>query len=518
MAIQRVEVKNPTGVNTSVNPADLPLEVWSSVLNVSFKDGKSKKAQGYSSVFGTTPVDISYLVSNIDAGQLYWYECSNTKINRTEGTTHTDLTKASGNYLATEELGWSGAVLNGVVVLNNSIDKPQALRRTDSVFIDLPNWPANTTAGVIRSYKNYLIALGVTKAGTEYPSTVKWSSPADPGQVPFTWDEADPTNDAGEVTLAGSGDSIVDGRKLKDSFIIYKESSVHSMIYIGGVFVFQFRQLFDDIGIIGRDAVAEFDGKHFVVGRGDVYVHNGVQRQSVIDGKMKEYLFSTIREDASDRTFVVPDYQNTEMWICYCSSDRNDPAKKGCDRAVVWNWTENKWSIRELPMIRYATYGIVDPRASDNWDDAIGAWDTDSTIWGEKNYNPSKLKVLMTSPEYDKVYMVGNTSVYDGATFKSVLERTDISLSDDRGIKEIISITPHVSGDGVMKLYVGTSYIQNGPVLWRGPFNYSIGSQYKIDFKAAGRYLAVRFEVDSGANWSLNGYTFEMIQGNGSKR
>lgn len=517
MALSRVEIKNPVGVNKSLNPADLPPNVWSDVNNVSFRDGKAKKAAGYSSTFGTPPVNISYLQYNIDNAQLYWYEATNTKLYRTDGTTHVDLSRPVTAYSSNESVGWSGSVTNNVIYFNNPFDKPQALRRSDATFIDLPNWPANTFANVFRTYKSYCVALGVTKSGNEFPSLVKWSSPADPGEVPFSWNEADPTNDAGEALVGGTGDAIVDGRKLKDSFIIYKEGSVHSMTYIGGVFVFQFRQLFDDIGLIGKDAVAEFDGKHFCVGRGDVYVHDGVQKKSVIEGKMKDYLFSTIRDDASDRTFVVPDYQNSEMWICYCSSDRNDPALKGCNKALVWDWTSNTWSIRDLPNIRYATFGIVDPQLPDTWDGALGSWDTDSVVWGERNYNPSKLKILMTSIESDKLYVVGNTSVYDGINFTSYLEKTDIHMDDDRNIKTAISITPHVSGGGTMKLYVGSAQVQNGPISWKGPFDYNIGSQYKIDFRLTGRYLAVRFQVDSGANWALNGYTFEIAPTGGMR-
>jgi hypothetical protein len=510
MAIQRVEVKNPVGVNTSINSADLPPSVWSEVLNVGFKDGRSKKAQGYTSVFGTTPVNTLYLTQQVDSGLLYWYEMTPTHIYRTTGTTHDNLSKPATTYAATEESGWTSGVLNGVVYCNNLNNVPQILRKADATFIDLPNWTATNRATLMRSYKNYMVALGVNKAGTEYPVMVKWSAPADPGQVPSTWNEADPTNDAGENNLSGTGDAIVDGMKLRDSFIIYKSGSVHSMSYVGGTFVFSFRQLFDDIGLISKEAVAEFDGKHFVVGRGDVYVHNGVQKNSVIDGKMKDYLFSSIRDDASERTFVVPDYQNTSMWICYCSSDRNTLSLKGCNKALIWNWVEDTWSIRDLPNVRYATYGIVDPKLPNTWDSDAGSWDTDTTIWGERMYNPSKMKILMTSVETDKIYVVGNTSLFDTTSFNSVLGRTGISLGDDRGIKSVTSITPHVSGDGDMKIYVGASYIQDGPISWKGPYSYTIGSQYKADFKLSGRYLAVRFEVDSGANWVLNGYTLEV--------
>lgn len=510
MANQRIEFKNPVGMVTDRNSADLPMNAWSSVLNVSFRDGQSRKALGYSKIFGTTPVDTSFLISNIESNQLYWYECTPTKIYRTEGSSHVDLTRASGPYTATEETGWTGTTLNAVVVLNNPNDKPQALRRSDAKFLDLPNWPANTTCRVMRSYKNYLIALNVTKSGTEYPTLVKWSSPADPGEVPSSWNEADPTNDAGENPLSSSGDSILDGRKLRDSFIIYKEQSVHSMNYIGGTFVFGFRQLFDDIGIMSTHCVAEFYGKHFVLGKGDVYVHNGVEKKSVISGKTKDMLFANIRNDAYQRCFVVPDYNSNEMWICYPSnSSGQPPSEKGCDKAFVWNWAEDTWSQRELPKVRYATFGIVDPKVSDGWDSAVGPWNTDEVSWGEQNYNPSKTKILMTSVINDKIYVVGDESSFDGAVYKSLLEKRDIYLGDDRGMKVVTSITPHVSGRGTLQVYVGHSNIQNAPIEWRGPFDYNIGSQYKIDCRVVGRYSAIRFEATNDTSWALNGFTME---------
>lgn len=508
MVLQRVEIKNPVGVNKSLASADLPPNVWSNVLNVSFKNGKASKAAGYSSIFSPVPSDILHLAPSIESGILYWYEASYDKIYRTDGTTHLDVSRlVGGAYGATDDKGWTNCDLNTLVVMNNSADKPQCKFFGTDNFVDLPNWPATATCEVMRSYKNYLVALNINIAGTDYPTTVKWSSPADPGQAPGTWDETDATNDAGENSLADTAGAIVDGRKLRDSFIIYKEDAVYSMSYTGGVFVFAFKQLFDDVGTLSKGCVAEFDGKHFVVGQGDVYVHNGVQKSSVISGKMREYLFSNIKADAYKRTFVVPDYSNTEMWVCFCSSDNNDNLE--CDKALVWNWLDETWSLRQLPDIRYATFGIVDPQLPDDWNSAVGAWDTDALPWGENNYNPSKLKVIMTSSTNDKIYLVGNTTVFDDVIFTSTLERDGLSINDDRGMKFVSSVTPHITGEGAVQLYVGSQYIQDGPVTWKGPYQYNIGTQYKVDCRVTGRYIAIKFVTESVSNWSLNGYTLE---------
>lgn len=514
-ALPRLEVKNPMGVNKSLNPADLPLAVWSNVNNVKFKDGKASKVQGYEEVFTSTADNTLFLLNYVSLSTPFWITATANKIYRTEGGPAVDVSRTTGgDYSASESNRWNGGILNQVVVLNNPVDVPQSLQPSDSDFKDLPNWPSNTRAKVIRPFKNYLIALNITKSGTEQPTTVKWSSPADPGEVPFTWDENDATNDAGENFLADTSGAIVDGRKLKDTFVIYKEDSVYSMVYVGGTFIFQFRQLFDDIGMIGQNCAAEFDGKHFVVGQGDVYVHNGVQKQSVIEGEMKEYLFSTMNSNAIQRTFVVPDYANSEMWICYSSTDNTTDY---CDRALVWNWRNQKWTIRDIPNVYYGTYGIVNPQDPDYWDIDNAAWNTDTTVWGEAKYNPAKMKLLFTSVDLDKIFLIGDTSLFDTSLFTSTLEKTDVYLDDDLNMKVITSITPHVQGSGSMNIWIGSSNLQNTGVLWQGPYEFTIGRQFKVDCRVVGRYVAVKFEVSSAGSWAMNGFTVEYSSTAGEK-
>lgn len=507
MANQRVEFKMPMGINRALNPADLPKNVWSNGINVRFRDGKASKAQGYSQVFNLLPGDVLSLQPYFSLGIPYWIAGTATKLYRTEGGPAVDVSRTvGGDYNASVTSPWNGGILNQVIILNNGVDVPQAYLPSANNFEDLANWPANTTAKIVRPFKNYLIALNITKVAGEFPHTVKWSSPADPGQVPFTWDETDPTNDAGENSLADTGGSIVDGRKLRDSFIIYKEDSVYSMRYVGGVFVFAFQQLFDDIGILSTNCVAEFDGKHFVVGQGDVYVHNGVQKQSVIEGAMKDYLFATIKNTGLRRVFVVPDYANSEMWVCYPSTSATNDQ---CDRALVWNWRDSTWTIRELPNVFSGTYGVVNPQDPDYWDADTGEWNSDTTAWSDGAYNPAKMKVIFTSVMDDKIYLIGDTSLFDTDTFTSFLEKTDIYLNDDSNMKVITSVTPHATGSGIMSIYLGHSPIMGGPITWVGPFQYTIGEQFKVDCRIVGRHMGIKFEVGSSGEWNLNGFTLE---------
>jgi hypothetical protein len=510
--LNRIPVKNPVGIVSDPQPTDIPLATWNYAENVRFKNGKTTKAQGHSSVFPQPIEGPLFLMPYLSDNTPYWFSAGATQIFRTQGTSWQNVSRSTvGGYSATPANNWSGGFLNSVAILNNPSDTPQVMQPNESRFKDLPYWPANYRCRIMRPFKNYLVALNITQNSVEQNTTVKWSSPADPGEVPFTWDVTDATNDAGENFLADTPGAIVDGKKLKDSFIIYKEDSVYAMRYVGGVYVFQFQQLFDDVGMLSTNCCAEFDGKHFVVGQGDVYIHNGVTKQSVIDGKMKVYLYNAIKSAGVSNVFVVPDYNSSEMWICFqgTSSQGLDGT---ADTALIWNWVENHWTIRDLPNIVHATYGVVDPQQSDAWDDDGAAWETDTTPWGNSSYNPSKTRVIMASRSANKIYVVGETSEFDGADFTCLLEKTNIYLDDDLSVKNVSSITPHFSGSGVVKAYVGSNMNPDAPTQWFGPYTFTIGTDTKIDCRVGGRYFGVRFELVSRGSWALNGYTFELTK------
>src|SRR3546814_15319645 len=94
--------------------------------------------------------------------------------------------------------------------------RPPRSTRTDTLF------PYTT---LFRSaYKDFLIALNVTKGATNYPTMVKWSDLTGFGAVPASWDHTSPSNSAGENIINEMKVEIIDGLSLRDSFIIYAKN------------------------------------------------------------------------------------------------------------------------------------------------------------------------------------------------------------------------------------------------------------------------------------------------------
>ena len=77
------------------------------------------------------------------------------------------------------------------------------------------------------------------------PDTVKLS--------PDSWDETDTTKSAGFNDLVQIKTEIKDGATLGTNFIIYASDQVWLMEFVGGTFIFNFRKLFTDAGIINQN-------------------------------------------------------------------------------------------------------------------------------------------------------------------------------------------------------------------------------------------------------------------------
>ena len=229
MSILKVPAVGQYGVNRDLSAHELPNNAWTNALNIRFVDGMAAQVLGYKELYPSAsvipyhllPVDVAGIRTWIYAGAAKMYTVVN-------GSVHTNITRQTTgvdvDYTAVRN-SWTSSVLGGIPILNNGFDAPQMWALTGKATA-LTNWPANNTASAMRTYKNSLIALNITKSGTNYPYMVKWSHPADAGTVPTTWDVADASKDAGEYDLSEGYDTIVDGLPLRDSFIIYKQSSI----------------------------------------------------------------------------------------------------------------------------------------------------------------------------------------------------------------------------------------------------------------------------------------------------
>lgn len=512
------------GIVRDIEPYRLPPGVWSDGLNVMIQDMEIAKAFGYETFIDSPTISPKYLAYCPTATQGFWLYPGLTKVYAfdIDGTT-ADVTRSASDYTGSEDNRWNFAFLHGTGLLNNGADAPQMWvgPGLSTLLADLTNWPSSTTAVVLRTFLNYVIALDVTKSSTRYQHMVKWSHPAAAGSVPSSWDETDATKDAGEVLLSDTTGKMVDCLPLGGVNIVYKEDSTYAMKLVGGQAIFGFVPIFKSVGLLAQDCAVSLQGSHFVVTPSDVLVHNGVKAESIVSNRNRTWLYNNIEPAGYQNCFAFPWTSRGEVWFCFPLTGSAYP-----NMALVWNEEQNSTTFREIPPARQGIYTPPQRISSgDAWSSEVTqTWAGEtSLIWDEPSFTQLAEHIFLVNATNDDIEEFGRTEFQDGGTsFRSYVERQSMpfiatndrgeAITDFRQMKHFREIIPHITGSAgtEISVYVGVQNFPADTVTWNDPVTYTIGTTLIVPIDKPGRFLSVRFEATSDANWQVHGFEYDL--------
>jgi hypothetical protein len=493
-------------------PADeLEPRAWSDVRNIRFVDKKAKRMPSPVQVFGT-PSGVPYWLMPVQSGATaLWVYADGTKLYATDGASHADVSRAVGGAYSTSLFDlWSGGILSGIPVITNGVDIPQfyASPALANKFANLTNWPvSNPLCDIIKPFKSFLVAMSVTKAGTKYPHLVKWSHVASPGAIPSSWDETDPTKLAGEAEIVDEfPGGIQEGAGLGDTFIIYKDNTVWGMQYAGGNNVFRFFQIFQSVGAMGRHCVSEINKgrQHFVFTGDDIIVHDGADIQSVMDRKLRSWMFNQIPEAKQNVCFTVAFPEANEAWACFPTG--NDTY---CSLALVYNWKFGTATIKNFATnVSHMTGGPI-AQSSDPWDLDSNTWASDATSWDLSLFSPHSKKILAARPSSNGIFLAEDA----GITYSDVsyIERTGLAVSgQDRVTGELIADNDTmkivdriwIRATGVpFSVQIGGAEFKEATVNYQTAQTFTPGSSKYLDFAPVhAKFIAVKFSSNASFN------------------
>jgi hypothetical protein len=498
------------GLNRDQSAWELAPPAWSDAQNFHFTNGFAERTPGHLSSFGTALHAPYGMYSALDSsGNRYVVYPGLLKVSAVSTTTHYNITRLSGgDYSATADGKWTGGVLNGVLVINSgaAADDPQFwVPQAGGNLAALTNWPASTKCAALRLFKNYLVAMDVTKSSTRYPYQVMWSAAATPGTLPV-WTAA-ATNDAGETDLGDSDDYVIDALQLSDVLTVYREKSTYLMRYVGGQYVFQFSRVPNSAGMLANNCAAAFPGGHVVFGSSDVYVFDGTGTQSIVDGRMRRWLFANIDATNFRRSFVVANPRRSEAWIAFPSSGASS-----CDTALIWNWKDNTLGIRDMPNVTSAVYTRTNQAAATTWATASGTWDSQTETWSSLDAPSLADNALVLGSTDTKLHIVDAASTFDGTAITALLERSGIALGDAQRVKFVRSVWPRIDGTpgDAVEVTVGTQMSIDEAVSWGSAQTYTIGTSRKVDVNRSGRFMAIRLRSSGGSAWKIRSFDVDI--------
>jgi hypothetical protein len=207
--------------------------------------------------------------------------------------------------------------------------------------------PTATNQVLISDVSEFVIALGSNPYGTSTynPMNVRWSDQGNP-QV---WQPL-ATNQAGGQTLS-NGSYIMCGRKNRQEIVIWTDSALYSMQYIGPPFVWGFYLMMSNISIISPNAAIVVNNVAYWMGIDKFYQYTGTVQ--TLPCSLRQFVFDDISYDQRFQVTAGVNEGYNEVWWYYVSNTAVAAAASAgttplIDRYVVFNYLENTWYYGNL--------------------------------------------------------------------------------------------------------------------------------------------------------------------------
>jgi hypothetical protein len=207
---------------------------------------------------------------------------------------------------------------------------------------------------MVSDVDRHVIAFGTNPVGSaiQDPLLIRFSD-----QESLTDWNPKATNTAGDLRI-GSGSEFVRAIETKREIIIFTDSSVHSMQFIGAPFTFGIQPLASNTTIMGPNAAIAVEDAVFWMGRQNFYVYDGKTQQ--LPCTVKERVFFDFNYDQAHKVFAGIISEFSEVVWFYCSNT-NSVANGGTgenDRYVIYNYAEQTWYYGNLGRSAFLDRGI----------------------------------------------------------------------------------------------------------------------------------------------------------------
>lgn len=213
-----------------------------------------------------------------------------------------------------------------------------------SLLVDVPTVQSYFT---VSDASRFVLAFGVNDYGSaaQDPMLIRWSNQEDP----YNW-TPDPTNQAGFTRLS-HGSKIVTAIQTRQEIVVFTDSSLYSLQYLGPPYVWSSQLLGDNISIISPNSVALASGIVYWMGIDKFYMYDG--RVQTLNCDLRKFIFSNINASQYEQTFSGTNEGFNEVWWFYCSKNSST-----IDRYVIYNYLEKIWYYGTMARTAWLDTGL----------------------------------------------------------------------------------------------------------------------------------------------------------------
>jgi hypothetical protein len=271
-----------------------------------------------------------------------------------------DITFASASYTVT--VSTTDGIVRGAKVVGSGIQ--------DNTYVDI-NWdfgtavlltqqtvspstglytfshagqhaPNRTNYIVASDTSHFTIALGSkpydpTNFNPGYdPMLVRWSDQEDP----YEW-VPEATNQSGEQHLS-NGSVLVCAQNSRQEILLWSDTAIYSMQYIGAPYVWNFTLIGDNTSIISSNAAIAVNTITYWMGVDKFYQYSG--RLETLSCTIWKYVYENLNRSQAHQVVCGSNEGFSEIWWFYPSTN-----SLVNDSYVIYNYLEQTWYYGSLP-------------------------------------------------------------------------------------------------------------------------------------------------------------------------
>ena len=221
----------------------------------------------------------------------------------------------------------------------------------------ITNAPTKSRLGLVSTPDRHLVFMGTQK-------TIGGTNPQDDLLIRFSNQEDintyQPTaeNTAGSLRIA-DGSRIVAAERSRGQILIWTDTSLHAMQFIGPPFTFGLRQLGQNCGAIGSHAAVDINGISYWMSQDSFFLFDGSVKK--LPCTVEQFIFNNINITGSENAFAGHNGEFNEIMWFY--------PRTGSDQInaiVAYNYLEGTWWTGTLARTTWIDREVFDnPVASE---------------------------------------------------------------------------------------------------------------------------------------------------------
>ena len=353
--------------------------------------------------------------------------------------------------------------------------------------------PYQTLEVSASSIQRFVIAFGAnpyvsgTPNSTFNPMLIRWSDQDNP----YEWVPAI-TNQSGEFPLS-HGSSIVSFINTRQEILVWTDSALYSMQYLGPPYIWGFNILMDNISVMSPNSMITINNITYWMGVDKFYMYSG--RVDTLPCSLRQYIFNDINLLQAYQVFCGGNEGYNEVWWFYCSTDST-----AVDKYVIYNYLDKVWYYGSMSRTAWLDSGLRQYPMATNYDT--------SALTGRTLYH-----------EADVDDVAGATPV----AIDAYIQSSDFDIGDGHNFGFVWRILPDINfnGSNVDQPYVtmtvkprqnsGSAYSASNSPEVQSANNYAVSKSYNVQLfdgqvytRLRGRQMAFRIEsTELGVAWQL---------------